>query len=150
MLITSYGTVIHAQVQTIWDLLLDRVENPQKYQPRILESRIVERFSDGVVREMRIDDMLTRERITYDDGELLVHAELLEHPQYLGTIETRVLSRAVQNPTSPVNLDINVRLELKEDHREGLVRPDANLEAAIREELDTIRTKAEELEKRVV
>jgi len=150
MLITSYGTIIHAQVETIWKLLLDRVENPRSYQPRILESRIQERFSDGIIREMRIDDMLIRERITIDDGALLIHAELLEHPQYLGTIDTRVLPRAVQNPTAPVNLDINVRLELKEDHREGLVKPEANLEAAIREELDTIRQKAEELEKRVV
>lgn len=150
MLITSYGTIIHAQVDTIWQLLLDRVENPQKYQPRIQDSKIVERFSDGVVRETRIDDMLIRERISIDDGELLIHTELLEHPHYLGTMDTRILNRSVQNPMAPLNLDINVRLELKEDHKPGLVKPDANLEAAILEELDTIRNKAEEQEKRVV
>lgn len=150
MLITSYGTIIHAQVDTIWQLLLDRVENPRKYQSRIQDSKIVERFSEGVVREMRIDDMLIRERIRIDDGELLIHTELLEHPYYLGTMETRILNRSVQNPMAPVNLDINVRLELKEDHRAGLVKPDANLEASILEELDTIRKKAEEQEKRVV
>lgn len=149
MLITSYGTTVHAQVSTIWNLLLDRVEHPEVYQPAIREARILERYDDGILREMVLDDMRFTERITVDDGALLVHSELVDHPEWNGFLDTRVLPTSLQNPMAPVNLDINVHLELKPyDHKEGTVRPEANLERNILDELNTIRIKAEEQEAR--
>ena len=44
-------------------------------------------------------------------------------------------------------VDINLRLEVKSDHREGLVKPDKFLEDSFNEELERIKRKAEELEK---
>ncbi|BCS54202.1 AtaL-like protein [Geobacter sp. SVR] len=147
MLTTSLKTVVHAQLDTVWNLLLDRIEHPQLYDSRVNESRVLERFPDGVIREMRMDGLLIRERITVEDEHWTIHSELLEHPDYVGTIDTQVLGTSTQNPMAPLHLDIKLMLEMKEGHREGTVRPDQFLEDSFNDELERIKRKAEELEK---
>ncbi|HEY3307195.1 MAG TPA: AtaL-like protein [Desulfuromonadaceae bacterium] len=148
MLITSYRTIVQAQTQTVWDLLLDRIENPRRFQPIIDQSKVLERFPLGVIREMTVDDTVIRERITIELGDYAINSELLEHPLYTGTTFTRIVPTSVQNPMAPVHLEIGLRLELKEKHREGLVEPEEDMEMAIKQELQAIKQQAEELESR--
>ena len=52
MLIDTYNMLVHAQAETVWKLLLDRVDNPQNYLHGVNAVRIIERSPVGVIREM--------------------------------------------------------------------------------------------------
>lgn len=148
MLITSYRTIVQAQTQTVWALLLDRVENPRRFQPMIKNSKVLERFPQGVIREITVDDTLIRELITIELGDYAINSELLQHPLYTGTTFIKIVPTSVQNPMSPLHLEIGLRLELKPEHREGLVEPEEDMDLAIKQELAAIKQQAEELESR--
>lgn len=48
---------VHAALETVWKLLRDKVENPQGYVPGIVETKILERYDDGVLREVKAQGM---------------------------------------------------------------------------------------------
>ena len=69
MFISTFRIIMHAQLETVWNVLLDRIENPQTYQPLVQESRVTERSVDGLVREMRVQGKIIRERMILDQKE---------------------------------------------------------------------------------
>ena len=147
MLVTTIRTVVHAQWETIWELLLGRIEKPQRYQPLIEYSKVIDRGPKWVIREMKVQDSIIRERITFDTAEKSIHSELLEHPQYEGTVTTRLVPTATQNPMAPVHLECDFKLEQKPGPLEGTVKTDKEMLSSLNEEMELIKKKAEELEK---
>ena len=147
MLVTTLRTLVHAQADTVWGLLLDRMENPQHFLPTVVETRVLERFPDGMVRELRLPGGKVRERLTADKGEMTILSELLDHPLYAGTTVTRLVPTAVQNPMAPLHLEVDLRLERKSFHLEGMVKAEEEMLAAIGGEMELIKRKAEESEK---
>lgn len=147
MLTTTIRTIVHAQWETIWDLLRDRIENPQHYQPHVVYSEVIERSAKWVVREMKLQDMVIRERITLNDGEKEIHSELLEHPQFEGTIVTRLVPSSTQNPMAPVYVETVFELEHKPVSMGGAAITDKEMTNAINDEMELIKKRAEELEK---
>lgn len=147
MLGTTIRSIVHAQWETVWDLLRDRIENPQRYQPLVRESRVIERSADWVIREMKVQDIIIRERISMDDKEKAIHSELLEHPLYTGTIVTRLVPTSTQNPMAPVHLEIDFKLEQKSAPLGGAVITDKEMTTAFSDEMELIKKRAEELEK---
>ena len=145
---TTLRTIVHAQWETVWDLLRDRIENPQRYQPLVLESKVIERSADWLIREMKLQDTIIRERISLDDKEKTIHSELLEHPLYSGTFVTRIVPTSTQNPMAPVYLEIDLgRLEQKTVHLAGAVITYKEMTASLNDEMELIKKKAEEQEK---
>jgi hypothetical protein len=53
---------VHAQLETVWSVLRDSVENPQKYTPDLEEFRILEEAAGAVFREMKIRDTLLQRK----------------------------------------------------------------------------------------
>jgi len=147
MLTTTNRTMVHAQLETIWELLLDRIENPQRYQPFVLTSRVIERTAALVIRELNVSNMTIRERISLDDNEKSIHSEFLEHPQYEGTIVTRLVPTSTQNPMAPVYLETDFKLEHKAVPMGRAVTTDKEMTTALNDEMELIKEKAEELEK---
>lgn len=146
MVITTLRVLIHAQLETVWNVLLDSMENPMAYQPQIRESRIIEKSDNGLIREMKLQETVIRERIIPDRKNNTLYSEVLEHPVYTGDITIRLVPTSVQNPMSPLTLEYHLKLEIKPDHQGGAVKPEAQLTAAFDEEMARIRQKAEEQE----
>jgi hypothetical protein len=146
MVITTLRVLIHAQLETVWNVLLDSMENPQAYQPQVHESRIIEKSVDGLIREMKIDNTIVRERLIPDKKNNTLYNEVLEHPVYTGDITIRLAPTSVQNPMSPLTLEYHLKLEVKPDHQGGAVRPEDLLTGAFNDEMARIKQKAEELE----
>lgn len=146
MLITTIRTMVHAEEETIWELLLDRIENPQRYQPLVLISKVIEKSADRVIREMEVRNMVIRERISWANHEKTIQSELLEHPQYEGTIVTRLVPTSTQNPMAPVYLETDLKLEHKSAPLGGAVLTDKEMTTALNDEMELIKRKAEELE----
>src|SRR6185369_5062515 len=146
MLTATLTTIVHAQWETVWGLLLDRIENPDCYQPLVVNSKVIDRSDKWVIREMKVQDMIIRELITLDDGEKTIHSELLEHPLYEGTIVTRLVPTSTQNPMAPVHLQTEFRLEQKVVPLGGTVVTAKEMTTVLYNEMEYIRKKAEELE----
>ena len=80
MLIDTYSMLVHAQAETVWKLLLDRVDNPQNYLHGVNGVRIIERSPVGVIREMDWEGKMIREKILPDQDNYRITTHLMEHP----------------------------------------------------------------------
>jgi hypothetical protein len=52
MLTYTYRTWVHADPGVIWSIILDSVENPQRYVSNVEDCRVLERLDGGVIREL--------------------------------------------------------------------------------------------------
>ncbi len=148
MLVTTCRTLVHAQPETVWELLLDRVEKPQDYLHGVDGVQIIERSDAGIVRELKWEGKTIRERIVPEKDQNRITTELLEHPFYGGTMVTRLVPSSVQNPMAPLYLETEVKLERKSFHLEGIVRTEDEMVADLEKELQAVKQKAEGLERR--
>ena len=46
----SYSLEVHAALDTVWNLLIEKVEQPQTYMPGVIQSRILQHYGNGVLR----------------------------------------------------------------------------------------------------
>ena len=56
-MIKTFRTWVRAELETVWSVVLDSVENPQRYMPDVETSRVLERLNGGIVRELLIRGM---------------------------------------------------------------------------------------------
>lgn len=148
MFANTFRTTVHSQMETMRRLLIDSIDHPQKYQRGVEDARVVEFVSDGVIREIRKQGTTIREGISILErkNEFIMTNELMEHPLFKGKIITRLIPASVQNPMSPVDLEVSVELERKSFKLEGVLPGEEELVEEIREEMDVLKGKAEELE----
>lgn len=77
---------------TVWAVLLDKMEHPQRYIEDALGVEIIERDENSVVRELTLPGGVSfRERISADPEARTVTFTLLDHPVYEGTVVNRLL-----------------------------------------------------------
>ncbi len=141
----TYSVEVHAPRETVWRLLLDKVENPAGYIPGVIEARILERYDNGVLRLVRTQGMTVKERVTIDEALGEVSYLLLEHPLFSGQVVNRVVAASVQNPVAPVTLTIAVDWGPKDETAEKIIQED--LSAQLQREVLSLKEKAEELER---
>lgn len=83
-LYATYSIPVNASVETVWEFLLDKMQNPQPYIPYVVEElKILERFEDGILREIRTSQMHMKERIKADKKAGKVTFDV-EHPLFTG------------------------------------------------------------------
>ena len=83
MLVKTLQVVVHAEHQTLWNMLLDRLRHPERYLLGVSNAEITEEGQDLFISEMKLHGETVRERVIVKpyDGEL--RHELLEHPHRL-------------------------------------------------------------------
>ena len=148
MLVKNLRVVVHADHETLWNLLLDRVENPGRYIPGVTEGRIIEKTGHVTVREMKLHGELVKERITVFPYEGKIQHELLEHPQFTGTIVTKVVRTARQSPVSPQHLEYEVELTPRSLLIKGVVKGEEEVVADLEGEMRRLKSRAEEMDTR--
>lgn len=52
MLTGTFSTWVHADPEVVWSVILDSVENPQRYGANVEDCRVLERHDGGVIREL--------------------------------------------------------------------------------------------------
>lgn len=147
MLKSTLKTMVHAQAETIWGLLADGMENPGKYRQGIEEAKVVDRFENGLVRQLRYRGKIFRERLTADPKSHELRCELIEHPLFSGSVIVKIVPTSTQNPMAPVDLEYGIDLERRSFHLEGVLQAEEELTADIRREMELVKGRAEELEK---
>lgn len=92
-----FSLLVQAPTATVWQILLDKVWEPQKHTPAIESIEILERDGDAsCLRKMTTRNLEVVERITIDAERWTIVSEYVEHPRYTGTF-TKLLSPP-QNP----------------------------------------------------
>ena len=97
----SYSCEVHAALDTVWKLMIEKVEQPQSYMPGVIQSRILQHYGNGVLREVKCEGMLIKEKVVIDKIHGEIHYFLLEHPLFTGRVVNRVVPSSVQSPVAP-------------------------------------------------
>ena len=64
----SHSEQINSTFETLWTLLLDKVHHPDKTIKEIIHVDILEKYDDGVLRQMQALGMIIKERITIEEA----------------------------------------------------------------------------------
>lgn len=111
MLYATFGSPVNARLETVWNLLLDKAENPQKYIPQSVEEvKVLERYKDGLLRLMETSEVHIKERITVDEQTKEVTFTLLDHPVYTGKLINKIIATPDGNSQTPLLLTYIVAL----------------------------------------
>jgi uncharacterized protein (DUF302 family) len=141
----SYSCEVHAALDTVWKLLIEKVEQPQSYMPGVVQSRILQHYGNGVLREIKCEGMMIKEKVVIDRVHGEIHYFLLEHPLYTGRVVNRVVPSAVQSPVAPQLLTIEVDWAPKDEAAERQIQ--TVIPEQIQMEALTLKQKAEALER---
>lgn len=86
----SYSSPVNSSLTILWNLLLDKIENPQKYISEVKESKIIEKTPNGVIREMQTSKLKLLEKITVDETAKEVCFTLIDHPVFTGSVINKI------------------------------------------------------------
>ena len=137
----SFRTEVNAPLETLWELLLGRIENPREYLPGAEEVRIIERGDDFLVREVKAHGLVLKERVTIDTGKGEIRYTLMDHPLFSGTVTYRAVPPSRQSPVSPVHLSMIVDWVPKNEEAERIIVE--TMPSEIQQEVLSIKEEAE-------
>lgn len=141
----SHSCEVHAALDTVWKLLIEKMEQPQTYLPGVTQSRILQHYGNGLLREIRGEGLLIKEKVVIDKPHGEVHYFLLEHPLFTGRVINRVVPSSVQSPVAPQVLTIEVEWVPKDEQAEMLIN--SSIPEQIQREVVSLKNQAEALEK---
>jgi alkylhydroperoxidase/carboxymuconolactone decarboxylase family protein YurZ/catechol 2,3-dioxygenase-like lactoylglutathione lyase family enzyme/limonene-1,2-epoxide hydrolase len=82
-LYASYSIPVNATREFIWEILLDKVQNPERYLPHAVdELKVLETYNDGFLREIKSPEMDVIERVTVDEQAGKVTFDIVNFPQF--------------------------------------------------------------------
>lgn len=87
---TACSVSVNAPVETVWNLLIDKIRHPERYVPGVTRVTILEASDAGVLREMTAGGLKVTERITQDAERREVVFTLVDHPVYMGQVVNRI------------------------------------------------------------
>jgi hypothetical protein len=86
----SHSEQVNSTFETLWILLLDKVHHPDKTIKEIIHVDILEKYDDGVLRQMQALGMIIKERITIDEQNKIVRFDLIENSMFTGYFLNKV------------------------------------------------------------
>lgn len=148
MLIRTLQVLVHCEHTTLWNMLIDRLQHPERYSLGVSDVRITEESQDVFISEMTLHGERVKERVLVRpyDGEL--RHELLEHPQFTGFIVRKIVKSARQSPVAPLYLEYDLELLRKSLKVQGVVRGEGEVITDLETEMQKVKAKAEETNSR--
>jgi len=89
---------VNADLQTIWTVLLDRIEHPERYQTGVESVKFPESTEEYALRELIVEGVPLRERITIDEPQGEIHYTLVDDPLFVGGFCTALIPPAPDDP----------------------------------------------------
>ena len=86
----SHSEQVNSTFETLWILLLDKVHHPDKTIKEITHVDILEKYDDGVLRQMQALGMIIKERITINEQNKIVRFDLIENSMFSGYFLNKV------------------------------------------------------------
>ena len=86
----SHNEQINSTIETLWALLLDKVQHPDRTIKEITHVEILEKYDDGILRQMQALGMIIKERITIDVQNKIIRFDLIENSMFTGYFLNKV------------------------------------------------------------
>ena len=86
----SHSEQINSTFETLWILLLDKVQHPDITIKEITDVEVLEKYDDGILRQMHALGMIIRERITIDEQNKIIRFDLIENSMFTGYFLNKV------------------------------------------------------------
>ena len=85
------STSVDVSLPTLWDTMLDTIIHPEKYLPEITNCEIIKRTPTEIIRSIKTKFGEFIERIIIDFKNLEISFNLLDHPDFTGTLKSRII-----------------------------------------------------------
>ena len=86
----SHSEQINATLEILWILLLDKVQHPDTTIKEISHVEVLQKYDDGILRQMHALGMTIRERITIDEQNKIIRFDLIENSMFTGYFINKV------------------------------------------------------------
>ena len=86
----SHSEQINSTFETLWTLLLDKVQHPDRTIKEITHVEVLEKYDDGILRQMHALGMTIKERITIDEQNKIVRYDMIENSMFTGYFLNKV------------------------------------------------------------
>ena len=86
----SHSEQINATLEILWILLLDKVQHPDTTIKEITHVEVLQKYDDGILRQMHALGMTIRERITIDEQNKIIRFDLIENSMFTGYFLNKV------------------------------------------------------------
>ena len=86
----SHSEQINATFEILWILLLDKVQHPDITIKEITHVEVLQKYDDGILRQMHALGMTIRERITIDEQNKIIRFDLIENSMFTGYFINKV------------------------------------------------------------
>ena len=86
----SHSQQINSTFETLWTLLLDKVQHPDRTIKEVTHVEVLEKYDDGILRQMQALGMTIKERITINKQNKIVRFDLIENSMFTGYFLNKV------------------------------------------------------------
>ena len=80
----SHSEQINSTFETLWTLLLDKVQHPDRTIKEVTHVEVLKKYDDGILRQMQALGMTIKERIAIDEQNKTVRFDLIENSMFTG------------------------------------------------------------------
>jgi hypothetical protein len=144
----EYFVPVNADLQMIWRVLLDRIENPDRYMAGVESCEFPESEEDYAVREIKIQGFPLRERITINEEMGEVRYELLDHPLFTGDVFNSLIPPAHDDLKAKPVVQFRMNWQPISPEAEAIeIESRDDLEASLKDAVHFVRDLAEHWEK---
>ena len=144
----EYFEPVDADLQTIWRVLLDRIEHPDRYLGGVDSFSFPESTEDYAVREVVLSGVALRERITIDERQGEIRYELLDHPLFNGHVINALVPPANDDPKAKPVVQFRMDWQPRTLEARALeLETEAELAESMQHAVRYVKTMAEHLEK---
>ena len=86
----SHSEQVNSTFEILWTLLLEKVQHPDKTIKEVTHVEVLEKYDDGILRQMQALGMTIKERITIDEQNKIVRFDLIENSMFTGYFLNKV------------------------------------------------------------
>ena len=86
----SHSEQINSTFETLWTLLLDKVQHPDRTIKEVTDVEVLKKYDDDILRQMQALGMTIKERITIDEQNKTVRFDLIENSMFTGHFLNKV------------------------------------------------------------
>lgn len=83
-MVISHSERVRCSQERLWDLLLEKAQHPERTIKQVTESKILQKYDDGFLREMTAVGMNIKERITINEKAREIKFTLVDNAEFDG------------------------------------------------------------------